>query len=113
MQYQMDQLFVQSIGADGISLGRYSYTTAKFDEQKKGGQPFSMIDTQDFFNRMFIKVNRVNIEIGSRTTHLEQMLENKSFLTTDFFGITTENEIRLKTLITKHLGEWIVNGISD
>ncbi|RLA04534.1 MAG: hypothetical protein DRQ45_00600 [Gammaproteobacteria bacterium] len=115
MNPQREQLFTDSIGADGDSLGFYSYNTAKFkgQEHKRGGKAFDMLASGDFSNRMFIRFRGNDIFVGSSTNHLQAMYDNKAFDTIDFFGLTAENEKALKNKLTRYSAEWIVKGLKN
>lgn len=118
MNYQLEQLFKESIGSDEQPLGFYSYNTAamsKIPSEKKGQTPFTMYESGSFFNNMYINITgrkNVNIEIGSRTPHLQAMLSNPAFETTNFFGLTQTNYQRLAANLSTMLEEWVIKGIT-
>lgn len=118
MELQKEQLFQESIGSDEVALGFYSYNTAKyskFPSEKKGQTPFTMIESGSFFDNMYIIVSgrkNVSIEIGSRTPHLNAMLNNPAFDTVNFFGLTQTNYQRLAANLSTMLEEWVIKGIT-
>jgi hypothetical protein len=107
---QQDQLFRDSEDVWGQPLGFYSYNTTKREGQshKKGGQPFDMYASGDFFRGLTVKVMNRSIEITSHPqSHLNKMLSNPAFDSTDFFGLTEENLIWLKQQHTgKFMRKW-------
>lgn len=108
LQYNKRQLFEDSIGADGIDLGFYSYNTVKYNKFKKGGEPFTMIESAQFRDGLTAKVLFRKVIITSDTPDLEDILLNPVFITTDFFGLTDENLILLKRFhTTNHIREWL------
>lgn len=116
MNYQMDQLFVESIGSDEIQFGHYSYNTARYNPNHRGGDKYEMYDTGDFFNNMYITIKgrkTVTVTIGSTSSHLEKMLANPYFETHNFFGLTPTNENTLKQYLTNYMAEWVIEGIAN
>ena len=118
MQYQMEQLFRDSIGADDWPLGFYSYNTARMSKhpgEKSGGTPFTMFESGSFLSGMYIDISgrkNVTIEIGSKTPHLQEMLSNPAFESNHFFGLTQTNYERLAAKLTQFSAEWIIEGIT-
>jgi len=83
---QYDQLIMKGIRDDGTIIGKYSELTEQINPNKKAGTPYTLLDTGEFFNSMFVQVlddgfvvdaddektgkRRVGDEITSFTVHL-------------------------------------------
>lgn len=105
LRYNIDQLFLDSEGADGINLGFYK--AGNLDLDKKEGDPFNVWDTGDFFKKMRIDVKNRKIVITSTTSKLDEMLKNPSYLTVNFFGLTDENaEDFIKKWVKPFILQW-------
>lgn len=116
LQYNVRQLFSDSIGADGISLGFYSYNTSNFqnDASKAGGTPFTMVKSGDFLGGMYAKVLYRKIILSSSASHLEDMVLSPAFDTVNFFGLTEENLVLLKRFhTTPFIRQWLRQKISS
>lgn len=108
LQYNIEQLFHESIGADNVDLGFYSYATEKFDSTKKGGEPFTMIKTGKFFSLLTAEVYYKKIIITSDVPYLDDMINSPFYISNEFFGLTEDNLIRLKKFnTTPHIRQWI------
>lgn len=101
---QQEQLFHDSEDAEGFDLGFYSYNTKNYNPSKKGGQPFSMIESGSFFDHLTVRVMYRHIEIDSNTPHLFDMLNNPAFESVHFFGLTERSLIWLKQ---QHTGKFL------
>lgn len=53
---QYDQLIQKGIRDDGSVIGRYSELTEQINPEKKFGTPYTLYDTGEFFNSMFVEV---------------------------------------------------------
>lgn len=114
LQYNKKQLFEDSIGADGIDLGFYSYSIVKYSDYKKGGEPYTMFESGRFYDGMFAKVYYNKIIISSSVEYLDEILDNPNFITNEFFGLTDENLILLKRIhLTPYLREWILKKLKS
>jgi hypothetical protein len=89
---QYDQLIQKGIRDDGSVIGYYSELTEEINPSKKAGTPYTLLDTGEFFNSMFVQVlsdgfivdaddektgkRRVGDEIQSFTVHLFELYGN-------------------------------------
>lgn len=53
---QYDQLIQKGIRDDGSVVGYYSELTEEINPLKKAGTPYTLLDTGEFFNSMFVDV---------------------------------------------------------
>jgi len=117
MYWQKDQLFNKSIGADGIKFGKYKNESrskgrdiTRGEKRKSRNQEYTMIDTGDFYDKMYIKVNAhtKTIDIGSNTEHMDEMYANDPphFNTTEFFGLTPFSLRQVIKPIKDHMNKW-------
>lgn len=112
--YQRQQLFKKSIGADDESLGSYSEGSENINPKKVKGSKFSMVDSGDFKKGLFVKVHYRHLIISSSTSHLKDMLENESFETIDFFGLTEDSYRRFnESVIKPFILSWTKKQISE
>lgn len=100
MNYQENQLFRASVGADGVSLGTYSRNYPRGTQNTSGlesvndktqGTPYNMQWSGDFRNRLYMKVMKLSLIISSRSSDLTDMLQNPAFETHKFFGLTDQS----------------------
>jgi len=116
---QKEQLFRDSIGSDGKALGFYArdYYEGHFNSDmqhalhtKHEGDPFSMRWSGEFFKGMSIEVEDLRAILSSSSPYLDKMLQNREFLTTEFFGLTHENMLKL---IDKYLYPNLMDSIRE
>lgn len=98
-QYNMEQLFVDNIGADGIILGYYSKKTEEeYNSSKTAGTQYSMIDSGIFADSIKIEIKYRKISIFSTDPKIHDMLIASFYDTTEFFGLTDKNMNKLNRL---------------
>jgi hypothetical protein len=120
MYWQRDQLFNKSIGADGVKFGKYSnesrdkgrYRTRADRSQatkKKANLEYTLIDTGDFYDKMYVKVDRRSktIDIGSTTEHMDEMYDNPAFNTHEFFGLTPHSLRQIMKPLKIEMARWV------
>lgn len=92
---QKDQLTQMGVDSDGQNIGYYSKATEIFSEGRKlEGEHYTLDDTGEFYNSMFLTVlaNEVLIQADSNKMH------DQDWWREEILGLTDEN---LKKLIEK------------
>ena len=128
LDIQREQLFEQNVDREGNIFGRYNNTkggsrrrsqlnttlwSPKTRKTKLSGQPFNLLDTGDFSNKLTMWIRAGSIVVTSRSPHLRAMLKNPHFQSTKFFGFTPENEAKLSRIVARHAAKWITKGIGN
>lgn len=85
---RFDQLFERGINEDEDIIGTYSQLTEELSGgRKKAGSPYTLLDTGQFFNSMYIKVLQDSILINGDS----QKMEDKKWWSISILGLTEEN----------------------
>lgn len=79
---------------------------------KEQGQPFNLLDTGDFSNKMTLWVRAGTIVVTSRSRHMQGMLKNQHIKSKKWFGLTPENEKVFTRRISRYAAKWITAGIA-
>lgn len=116
MYWQRDQLFNKSIGADGVKFGKYRNESrskgrdlSRGEKRKARNIEYTLIDTGDFYDKMYVKVDRRSktIDIGSTTEHMDEMYENPAFNTHEFFGLTPHSLRQIMKPLKIEMARWV------
>lgn len=59
--------------------------------RKREGEPFTSVDTGNFFKGFYIKVDNNKIMFGSTDSKTDEILKSKHWLSHELFGLTDEN----------------------
>ena len=111
LDYNREQLFVDSVGSDGKALGFYSFSSAN-QELGIDGSPFDMVSSGLFKEGMYIEFYYKTITIRSHF-HTYAMLQNPVFNTYEFFGLTEDNfNALIDNYVKDILLEWMRSVIS-
>lgn len=95
LDYNREQLFVDSQGSDGRALGYYAkQNNPDPDDPKQPDDPFTMVDSGLFKSGLYIEFHYRHIVIRSHY-HVYAMENNPAFETHEFFGLTEENMAHL------------------
>ncbi len=87
-----EQLFQASSDIFGNPIGYYSKATEEISGgQKREGEPFTSVDTGNFFKGFYIKVDNNKIMFGSTDSKTDEILKSKHWLSHELFGLTDEN----------------------
>jgi hypothetical protein len=95
---QKDQLTDKGIDSKGQVIGYYSPVTAMINKLKKANSHYTLHDTGDFYNSMFVVVLNYSLVIGGDT----QKMEDQEWWHDEIINLTQENliifidEIRIK-----------------
>lgn len=111
---QYDQLIQKGIRDDGSVIGYYSELTEQINPMKKAGTPYTLLDTGEFFNSMFVDVlndglvvdaddkktsqRRMGNEIGTFVTHLFELYGNGIVGLTEDSKEELIQELRIKMI---------------
>ncbi|MEN8122408.1 MAG: hypothetical protein ABFS35_18835 [Bacteroidota bacterium] len=87
LQFQKDQLFMFSEGADGQDLGFYTHGKDK-PSRRSAGEPFDMVFTGKLKSSLGVKVTTKYIEFTYNKAHVFQIQSKDVFLTNDWFGLS-------------------------
>ena len=106
LDFNREQLFVDSIGSDNRQLGFYSLSNYNLAEGK-GGTPFTMVDSGLFKEGLYIEFYYKTITIRS-LYHTYEMIQNEAFNTTEFFGLTEQNlQLLIEDYVKDILRAWM------
>lgn len=96
-----EQIEVDSQDIHGKAIGFYSYATEMISGgKKKQGDPFTGVDTGDWFKGFYMQEVAGVLRIGSTDPKTNEILNSDNWLSSDLFGLTEEN---LKELISTRL----------
>lgn len=114
LDYNREQLFLESMGSDGRALGFYAQqVNPDPNDPKQPDEPFSMVDSGLFKQGLYIEFFYRHIIIRSHY-HTFAMQNNPAFETTEFFGLTEQNMERLIEFTVKpFMIEWIRQHLSS
>ncbi len=85
---KINQLFNEGIDEDGQVIGFYSKLTEILSNgRKKAGDHFTLLDTGEFFDSMYINVLKDSIYIDANYTKME----DQDWWSIDILGLTEEN----------------------
>ncbi len=102
-----EQLFYHSSDIYGNPIGFYSRATEEITGgEKQEGEPFTAVDTGDFFKGFFIKREGDKIRFGSTDPKTDEILNSKHWLSHDLFGLTEQN---LKEVIEQSIYPFVIN----
>lgn len=111
-----EQLNKESTDIFGDPIGYYSKATewittnqallGKRNDIKREGEPYTMYETGEFLQRLFIKIEGDKIHFGSSDPKTPLILDNDNLLSRDLFGLTDEN---LRELIEQDLLPFLLN----
>jgi hypothetical protein len=90
---KQDQLFDKGIDSEGDIIGFYSFASQVASRGKKQqGTPYTLFDTGDLYQSMFITVLVDHILINADT----DKIEDQQWWREEIIGLTDENMIKLK-----------------
>jgi len=105
-----EQLEKDSTDIHGRALGFYSQATEYITTNmallggvnniKRAGDPYTGVDTGDWFEGFYMKVENGTLFFGSDDEKNDEILRGDHWLTTEFFGLTDEN---LREVIEKSI----------
>jgi hypothetical protein len=108
LNYQFEQIFKHSIGADNVPLGFYSRNRGR---GKREGDPYTMIKTGLFASKIYLKVSTRSMVISSNVSYLDRIEDR--IMSDQLFGLTDENaELLMKNKIKPVVRKWI-RGVFD
>lgn len=87
---QKDQLTDKGIDSKGQVIGYYSPVTAMINKLKKANSHYTLHDTGDFYNSMFVVVLNDSLVIGGDT----QKMSDKEWYRDSIINLTDENLLR-------------------
>lgn len=103
--YNRATLFEDSQDVNGKPIGFYSTgTEIMTDGRKKAGEPFNLLETGDFLESLFARVDRESIFFDASDKKKKDVLSN--LLTLDIFGLQDDD---LNTFIEKRLFPYMIN----
>lgn len=92
VNYNVNQLNVESRDINGKPIGFYSYATEVItDGRKKQGEPFDSRDTGDFLKSFYIEIKNNVVYFGASDAKVKLILTSDNWLSDKLFGITEEN----------------------
>src|SRR5690606_24024021 len=92
VNYNVNQLHVDSLDINGKPIGFYSYATEVITNgRKKQGEPFDASETGDFLKSFYIEVKNDVVYFGSKDNKVKLILTSDYWLSDKLFGITEEN----------------------
>ena len=92
VNYNVNQLHVDSRDINGKPIGFYSYATEVISGgRKKQGEPFDASDTGDFLNSFYIEIKNNIVYFGAKDAKVKLILTSDNWLSDKLFGITEEN----------------------
>lgn len=96
LELQQEQIWMDSIGSDGIPFGYYAKNGKNPTRQspRSKGQKYEMDDTGELFENMkvVIEVGKREIHFVNRRTNVEIFKQDKNiFFTDQWFGLTEEH----------------------
>lgn len=101
-----EQLEVDSQDIHGKAIGFYSYATDLISGgKKKRGDPFTGVDTGDWFKGFYMQEVSGVIRLGSTDPKTNDILSSEHWLSDDLFGLTDEN---LSEIIEKQILPFII-----
>lgn len=102
---QYDQLIMKGVREDGSVIGRYSELTQEINPTKKFGEPYTLYDTGEFFNSMFVEVlaDGILVDADGMKTSTRFVKGEMTTIVTDLFelygngiiGLTEESKEEL------------------
>lgn len=94
VDYNVNQLNVDSRDINGRPIGFYSYATEVISGgRKKQGEPFDASDTGDFLKSFYIEVKNDVVYFGAKDAKVKLILTSDDWLSDKLFGLT-ENNLR-------------------
>lgn len=126
IRLQKDQIFIEGVDQNDNIFGVYKsqkrarkrsdqsfYSWRQKVNKKEAGDQFTMVQTGDFRDQIFVTVLYRNIKISSSSPHLPLMKKNTNFRTHDFFGLNFKNlGILIDDHIKPHMDEWLKRQLS-
>lgn len=95
----------------GNPIGFYSQTTEVISKgKKKKGEPFSGVDTGDFFKGFYMQEVSGVLRFSSTDPKTNKILNSNNWLSNELFGLSDEN---LKEIIEQRLLPFFVNNIKE
>lgn len=96
-----EQIEIDSHDIHGKAIGFYSYATEMISGgRKKQGDPFTGVDTGEWFKGFYMQEVAGVLRIGSTDPKTNEILNSDNWLSSDLFGLTDEN---LQELISTRL----------
>lgn len=95
---RQDQLFKQGIDENGVVIGTYSEATEMMNPSKIAGEHYTLFDTGDFYESMFIVVLRDSIVVDADPIKVDEDGETTNLFNEygdGIIGLTDENKTRL------------------
>ncbi len=87
-----EQIEVDSKDIHGNAIGFYSYATDLISGgKKKQGDPFTGVDTGNWFKGFYMQEVSGVISLGSSDPKTHDILSSEHWLSEDLFGLTDEN----------------------
>jgi hypothetical protein len=85
----------------GNPIGFYSKKTERLSGgRKKAGEPFTGVDTGDWFKGFFIKIENERVVFGSSDPKTSEILKSEFWLSKQLFGLTDDE---LKEVISTQI----------
>ena len=95
----------------GNPIGFYSQATEVISKgKKKKGEPFSGVDTGDFFKGFYMQEVSGVLRFSSTDPKTNKILNSNNWLSNELFGLSDEN---LKEIIKHRLLPFFVNNIRE
>lgn len=95
----------------GNPIGFYSQATEVISKgKKKKGEPFSGVDTGDFFKGFYMQEVSGVLRFSSTDPKTNKILNSNNWLSNELFGLSDEN---LKEIIEQRLLPFFVNNIKE
>lgn len=92
VNYNVNQLHVDSRDINGKPIGFYSYATEVItDGRKRQGEPFDASDTGDFLKSFYIEIKNNVVYFGAKDSKVKLILTSDNWLSDKLFGISEEN----------------------
>lgn len=111
LDIEKNRISEESKDVFGKDIGFYSAATEKFTEgRKKKGEPFTGIDTGDWFKGFYMQEVSGVLRFGSKDSKNSLILNSDKWLSNNLFGLSDKE---LKALINEKLAPFFIKNVRD
>lgn len=107
---RQDQLFNQGVDENGVVIGTYSEATEMMNPLKQAGEHYTLFDTGEFYESMFIVVLKDSIVVDADPIKIDENGETTNLFNEygeGIIGLTDENKTRLaQELVERFITEY-------